>query len=283
PFGNEDRVLEVVTTPGHEGHQHVAAECELAAIRTRPAGNDLAFFYGLTDGHDRTLVDTRVLVRPLELNQRIDVRRNLTRDRSVDAVVGLDDDAFGVDVVNDAVSFRDDDRARVTSRDLLHTGSDVRRFGTQKRNRLALHVRTHQRTVRVVVLEERDQRCRNGNQLFRADIHVLDVGTTSRDEFTLLPGGVPLVHEISFLVELDVRLADDPLVLFPSGQIERIRLEFSFLAAFLLDLLVRLLDVFLRNMFPRLELRVAAVMDLDVLDHTAVHDLSIRRFNKGEL
>jgi len=40
---------------------------------------------------------------------------------------------------------------------------------------LALHVGAHQRAVRVVVLEERDQRRRDGHHLLRRDVHVVDL------------------------------------------------------------------------------------------------------------
>ena len=49
PLGNEDRVLEVVTAPRHERHEHVAAQCEFAAVGTRPVGDDLAFLDTLAD------------------------------------------------------------------------------------------------------------------------------------------------------------------------------------------------------------------------------------------
>ena len=42
-------------------------------------------------------------------------------------------------------------------------------FGAQRRHRLALHVRAHERAVRVVVLEERNQRGRHRHDLLRAD------------------------------------------------------------------------------------------------------------------
>ena len=203
------------------------AECELAAVGTRPVGDDLAFLDAFADSDDRPLVDTGVLVRTLEFDQRIDVGRHLTRDRAVDLMVGLDDDAFGIDEIDDAVAFCDDDRARIACGDLFHSGTDIRRFGTKKRNRLTLHVRTHQGPVGVVVLEERDQRCGDRNELFRRNVHILDVRTVGRNEFALLPGGVSLVDEIAFFIELDVRLADDPFVLFPRGLIERKRFEFG--------------------------------------------------------
>ena len=94
------------------------------------------------------------------------------------------------------------------------------------------------------------------------------------DEFALLTSGISLVNDIALFVEFDIRLADDPFVLFPSGQVERIRFKLSLFAV--LDLLVCGLDVFKRHVLARLEGRVSAVVDLDVLDHAAVDHASVR-------
>ena len=60
-----------------------------------------------------------------------------------------------------------------------------------QRHRLALHVRTHESAVGVVVLEERNERSSDRNQLVRRNVHELDIVglnegevpfTTSRDQ-----------------------------------------------------------------------------------------------------
>ena len=43
-------------------------------------------------------------------------------------------------------------RPRIAGHGFFHAGADERRFGANQRHRLALHVRTHQRTVGVIVL-----------------------------------------------------------------------------------------------------------------------------------
>src|SRR3989304_1426606 len=57
----------------------------------------------------------------------------------------------------------------------LHARADDRRLGLQERHGLALHVRAHQGAVRIVVLEERDERSGHGHDLLGADVHVLDM------------------------------------------------------------------------------------------------------------
>ena len=57
-----------------------------------------------------------------------------------------------------------------------------RRRGADERHRLALHVRTHERAVCVVVLEERDQRRGDRDQLVRRHVHQRDVLGLGHDD-----------------------------------------------------------------------------------------------------
>src|ERR1051326_2997924 len=60
-FGNQDGVLKVVTAPGHEGDEYVAAKRQLAVIGTRAIGDDLAFDHAIAAADDRLLIDGSVL------------------------------------------------------------------------------------------------------------------------------------------------------------------------------------------------------------------------------
>src|SRR6185437_12697486 len=62
---DEDRVLEVVTAPRHEGHEHVASEAEFALLRARTVSDDLPLDHAIALANDRLLVDAGVLVRAL--------------------------------------------------------------------------------------------------------------------------------------------------------------------------------------------------------------------------
>ena len=80
-----------------------------------------------------------------------------------------------VDVLDDAGAAGAQDLARVDDRAVLHAGADERRLRAQQRHGLALHVRAHEGAVRVVVLEERDERGRHRHHLPRRDVHVVDL------------------------------------------------------------------------------------------------------------
>ena len=97
-------------------------------------------------------------------------------DRRVFALaLDADDDAERVDVVDGAGTARHGHRARIARGDVLHAGADERRPRPQQRHGLALHVRSHQRAVRVVVLEERNQRRRDRHELLRRHVDELHV------------------------------------------------------------------------------------------------------------
>ena len=153
----DDRVLEVVALPGHEGDHAVLAERELAMVDRGAVGQQVALLHPVARVDARALVDQRALVRAHELRELV--------------LALADDDLLGVDVGDLAVLLGQDHVAGVERRAALHAGADERRVGLQQRHGLGLHVRAHQRAVGVVVLEERDQRRRHRPDLVRRDVH----------------------------------------------------------------------------------------------------------------
>src|SRR5215211_6934162 len=204
PLGDDDRVLEVVALPGHEGHEHVLAQRELAAARGGAVGEQVAPLHPLAEGDPRLLVDDRALVRAHELLEQV--------------VLPADRDPLGVDVGDLAGLVGQHHVAGVDRRAALHAGTHEGRIGLEERNRLALHVRAHQRAVGVVVLEERDQGGGDRPDLVRRDVHQLDF-LGSRQHELALPGttldrGSPELARLQ--VDLGVGLGDDP-ILFLGG------------------------------------------------------------------
>ena len=216
-LGEQDRVLEVVAVPGHERDEHVAAEREIAEIGRGTVGDDVALLDAVADAHQRLLVDAGRLVGALELHQAIDVDRRLG---GVGLVGRADDDTGRVDLVDHARAARGDRRARVARHDRLHAGADQRRVGANERHRLALHVRAHQRAVGVVVLEERDQRRGDGNELLGRDVHVVDALAGQEHDVAGLTADDEIADEMAVLVDRRVRLRDRVFLLLHRGEIE---------------------------------------------------------------
>ena len=131
PLGNQNGVFKVVTTPGHERDQYVSSQRQFAAIRTRTIGDHLTFRDALAHVNDWPLIDTSILVRSLELNQRVDIRRHFAGNGAVDVVISLHDDTFRVDIIDDPVTSRDNHGARIARGDIFHARADVRCFRAQ--------------------------------------------------------------------------------------------------------------------------------------------------------
>ena len=152
----EDGVLEVVAVPRHERDAHVLTQCQLAHVGGRTVGQDVAARDHVTLAHQRTLVDAGVLVRTGVLDQVVDVHACVGGANDL-FLVDLDHDAGGVDLHDLATTTSVHGHTGVTCHGTFNTGTNQRLISAQSRNRLTLHVRTHQCTVGVIVLKEWNQ------------------------------------------------------------------------------------------------------------------------------
>ena len=91
---------------------------------------------------------------------------------------------------------------------LLHAGLAQRRIRAQGRHGLPLHVRAHQGAVGVVVLQERDHRRRDRDELQRRDVHVLDLGRLDDRVPVLVPHLHLRLDERVVVVQHDVGRRD---------------------------------------------------------------------------
>src|SRR4249919_759211 len=212
-LGEQDGVFEVVAVPRHERDQHVLAERELADVGRGTVGQHVAAGHAVAHVHQRGLVDAGVLVGARVLDQRVDV------DAGVGAAadfgfVDLDHDAAGVDLLDHATAARVHRHARVARHGALDAGAHQRLLRLQRRHGLALHVRAHQRAVRVVVLEEGHERGRDRHGLHRRDVHEVDLARRLEQRFTLVAARHELRGDAALVVGRRVGLRDDVLVLF---------------------------------------------------------------------
>ncbi len=280
---DQDRVLEVVAAPGHEGHQHVAAQGQLAHVGAGAVGQDLALGHVHPDLHDRLLVDAGVLVRALELRQVVDVGPDLLA--LVGAVLGLhpDDDAARVHGVDHPRPAAHGGGSGVLHRDVLHAGAHEGGLGAEQGHRLALHVGAHEGAVRVVVLQERDQRGRHRHELLGADVDVVDLLALGEDEVAGLAGGDAVFRHGAVVGQLHVRLGDRVLVLLPGGEVEAVGLDVGRLLLLGLDGGVLPLHLVSFDDVARLVVGLAGVQDLVVVEHPSALHLPVRALDEPEL
>src|SRR5210317_1069571 len=166
-FGNQNRVFVVVTVPRHKRDDHVFTQGQFTHICGRTIGDHFAFGYGLAHLHQRTLVDTCVLVGTLEFTHTIDVNASIAQFQITGCT---NNDTLCINLIDNTRTFRRNRSTGIARHNLFDTSPDQWCLGTQQRYRLTLHVGPHQSTVRVVVFQERDQRGRNRYQLFWANV-----------------------------------------------------------------------------------------------------------------
>ena len=214
---DQDRVFEVVAVPRHEGDQHVLAERQLPQVGGGAVGDDVLGLDTVAALDDRALVNAGVLVRAVVLDEVVDVHAHFAGHRL--AVVDANHDAVRVDIVDHAAAPRRDHGARVFGGDTFDTGSDQGLFRAQDRHGLALHVRAHQRAVRIVVLEERHERGRHGDDLRRRHVHVLDALGRRENRFAVVARAHQFVDQLAVFVQRRAGLGDHVLALFDGRQV----------------------------------------------------------------
>ena len=101
-LGDQDRILEVVALPRHEGDEHVAAQRQLAELVDGPSAMMSPRFDLVAHLHQRPLGDAGVLVGTLELQQVVDVDAGSPLE--VSSRGRADDDAGRVDLIDDAAA-----------------------------------------------------------------------------------------------------------------------------------------------------------------------------------
>src|SRR5579872_1748199 len=230
-FADQDGVFEVVSAPRQERDKHVAAERQFAAIGARTVGQHLPLANAVACAHQRLLADASVLVRALEFSEQINVRTHFAAEHAGLVGFDADDDALGVDLIHDAVALATDHCARIVRRDALHACADERCFALNERHSLALHVRAHQRAVRVVVLKEWNQTGRDRDKLLWRNVDVIHFLARFQHEVAGLPAVDKFRGDFPAIVERSVGLRDHVAVLFPCGKIEAIRFGRHFAAS----------------------------------------------------
>ena len=206
-----DRVLVVVAFPWHERHQQVAAECHFTVVGAGAVGNNLTSFNAVANVHQWLLVVARTLVGALEFAQDVGV---------ADAVVTHHGDEVRRQVLHHAGFLGNNQVACVVGGAQLHAGTHVGGFRADQRHSLTLHVRTHEGTVSVVVLQEGNHGGSHGHHLTWGNIHVVDVGGVDHLNVpTFHADHNTLFGDVAVLIKRRVRLGDHVAVFLICGEV----------------------------------------------------------------
>ena len=128
-------------------------------INRAAISDDLPFLHFFSFLYNRLLMETRILVCPHEILQRIVV---IFRAGSR---YGFYPNMPRVNLLHCAIFPRHLRKPRIFGYPVFVSSANQRRLRAQKRHRLALHIRTHERAVRVIISEKRNERSRNRYKL----------------------------------------------------------------------------------------------------------------------
>ena len=152
----------------------------LALLGCRTIGQHGAGFHTFAVVDERDLVVAGGLVGALELGQLVEL--------VVPSSFMVRDDVGG-HVGHHARLLGQDDVAGVDGGAPFGAGAHQRTLGFDQRHGLTLHVGAHQRSVSLIVLQERNQGGADGNHLTRGDVHVIDGAHRHIDRFLFADSG----------------------------------------------------------------------------------------------
>ncbi len=171
-----DGILIVISLPRHVGHEQVLTQCQLAVCGRIAFGKDVALLHAVALVADGTEVDGHVLVGATELGNAIFLQRRLKAyEFLILSAVIKNADGGGINIVNHAIAFGSNHGAAVLTNLLLNTGTYDGSLGAQQGHGLAHHVRSHQRTVSIVVLQEGNQGSSDRGNLLRSNVHQINL------------------------------------------------------------------------------------------------------------
>ena len=204
-------VLVVVAVPRHERDEQVLAEGQVALLDGGAVSQHGAGLDALAVLDDRALVVAGGLVGTLELGQLVGAGG---------AVVVHHADDVGGHVGDHARLVGDDDVTGIVGNAPFGAGAHQRALGLDQRHGLTLHVGTHQRSVALVVLQERNQGGADRDHLTRRHVHQVDFADRDIDRlFLVLTGKGLAADEPTVLVDLLVHLGDDVADFLISGHV----------------------------------------------------------------
>src|SRR5574344_2335847 len=182
-----DSILIVVTLPRHISYKQVTAQCQFTIFCSIALSQDIACLYTLTFTTDWAQVNSHVLVCTTELRNTVFLQCRLkTYEFFLFRTVVQNTDSCSVYIFYNAFAFSSNHCTRILTHLLLNTSTYDRSFIMQQWHSLTHHVRSHQSTVSIIMLQERNQRCSNRCYLLWRHIHSVYLIWWNNREISLL-------------------------------------------------------------------------------------------------
>ena len=163
-FGEQNCVLVVIAFPSHEANQHISAQTDFTMIRGRAICDHVAAAYFFPHFHNGMLINTGRLIGTCKFRKMIGMR----------FVIGILNYNFVCrNLPYETIFLCKYADAGIPSCLAFDTSRNIGCFRSEQRDRLALHVGTHQSTVCIVVVQERNHCSSNRNNLPRRNVNIV--------------------------------------------------------------------------------------------------------------
>ena len=203
-------ILIVIAFPWHVSHQKVLTQSQFSLLGRITFRQNVPGFYALAFIADRTKVNRHILVCTTELRDAVFFQRRLeTYELFFFRTVVQNTNGRSVHIFNHAITLSRNHRTGILTYLFFYTGTYNRRFATQQRHGLAHHVWTHQRTVRVVMLQERNQRCGNRSNLLRSHVHQIHIRRGNNRIIVILTTLYFLTDKRTVIIQRRITLSDN--------------------------------------------------------------------------
>ena len=218
-----DGILIVVTLPRHISHEQVTTQSQLTVLGSITLSQDITLLHTLALITDRTQVDGHILVRTTELCNAVLLHGRFEADELlVFSAVIEDTDGSSIHIIDDTITLGCHHRARVLTHLLLNTGTNDWCLIVEQRNCLAHHVRSHQCTVSIIMLQERNQRSCDRCNLLRRHVHQVNVCRRHHGEVGILTALHDFADKCTVIIKRCITLTNDMFSLFLGCQIDDI-------------------------------------------------------------
>ena len=209
-LAQQDSILVVISFPCHKSDQRILSEGQLTLAGGRSVRDHLSGFHTVIFVYNRLLIVAVALIASREFRQMVHISG---------AIVTLDDDFIGRGTLYDTAVFCHHADAGVHRRLFFHTGSHHWRFRQHQRHGLTLHVGSHQRTVGIVILQERNHGCRHREHHLRRYVHQIDLLFLKLGSLFTETAGYIVADKVAVLIQRFVGLCHHEIVFFVGSQV----------------------------------------------------------------
>ena len=209
-FVDDDGIFEVISLPSHEGDQWVLSQSQLTLLHWWTIGQNFVGINCIPNLNDWTLVVVLTSVWTTELHQFVLIKWTIFATNA---------DFATVNVLNRTRVLSNNGNTGVVGSLVFDTRTNQWCVWIDQRNRLTLHVGTHQGTVRVIVFQERNCGRGNGNNLLRRNVHVVNLVDRNFDVFLTLTSQNNIRSKWSIFVQNWVTLGNDEVIFFVGRQV----------------------------------------------------------------